>query len=177
MPASAADADGRIVRAPKVLDHLGRALREAARRELAELAAAFDACCDSLQWSQNQGYTLDNCSSDFLDGYAYASLSGPEGPMRLVSPRGGFALMAPRVEYPDHQHAATEIYLIMTPGVQWRLDGGDWFDVRPGDLIHHAPWVMHATSVGDIPLLAYAAWLEPGNRNEIYWAGDREPND
>lgn len=135
----------------------------------ADIADAFAAVADTLPWSQNPRY-VEQGISHLLRGYAYASLSGPEGPIRCAAPRGGFYLMAPDIVYPSHNHAPREIYLIMTPGIEWCLDEGAWFEAKPGDLIYHAPWQMHAMRSAAEPALAYAAWLEPGNRRQISWS-------
>lgn len=153
-----------------VMRHLHEALDIARNHEFAAIADAFSNVRNELPWSQNPRYTKDKGGERLLNGYAYASLSGPEGPITCMSPRGGFYLMGPDVFYPAHNHAPREVYLIMTPGCQWQLDEGDWFDVEPGDLIFHQPWQMHAMRSGALPVLAYAAWLEPGNRKDIGWS-------
>ena len=76
--------------------------------------------------------------------------------------------MGPRVTYEDHHHGPREFYLVLTPGSHWRLDRGAWFDVSPGELILHEPWQMHAMRTGDQPLLAFAGWVEPGERTAVY---------
>ena len=79
-------------------------------------------------------------------------------------------LMGPGVTYPGHRHAPREVYLLLTPGTQWRLDEGEWFPVQPGDLLVHEPWQWHAMRTGAEPMLAFAGWLEPGRRRDIGWA-------
>ncbi len=150
-----------------VLACLDSALDLVQRHELAQLGAAMRAMADRLHWSQNPKYDLANVSQEFLDGYAYAGLAGPDCPLQCEVPRCGFLLLGPGVTYIDHQHAPREIYLIMTPGAQWRLDSGEWFDVDAGELILHAPWQMHAMRTAERPLLAFASWLDRGHRDEI----------
>ncbi len=150
-----------------VLGHLDRALALARKHELAVLATAIDAVRGELRWSQNAAYDEATVGRELLDGYAYAVLSAPDGPLPCESPLCGYLMMAPDLTYRDHWHAPREIYLVLTPGSQWCLDSGDWFDVAPGDLIVHEPWQKHAMRTGDEPLLAFAAWLEPGNRAAI----------
>ncbi len=152
-----------------VLDHLDAAIGLARTTDLAPLAERFVAIADRLEWSQNPSYTRDNCTRVFLDGYAYAAAAGPDGPLVCAAPRGGFMLMGPEVTYPGHHHAPREVYLVLTPGAQWRLDDGHWFDVKPGDLIVHEPWTMHAMRTRGKPMLAFAAWLEAGDRRAIDW--------
>lgn len=155
-----------------VMRHLEEALKIAGAHGFKLIADAFAAVSDQLPWSQNPLYTQSNGGINLLNGYAYASLSGPEGPIKCMSPRGGFYLMGPNVFYPNHNHAPREAYLVMTPGVEWRLDNDAWFQVEPGDVIYHAPWQMHAMRSADTPVLAYAVWLEPGNRLDVHWSGD-----
>lgn len=166
--------EARFSREFPVLRHLDRALELARQGPLANLATAFDRRRDSLNWSQNASYTEANCSRNFLDGYAYAGLSGPDGPLYWAAPRTGLMLMGPNVLYPGHNHAAREIYMLLTPGAEWRLDGGAWFEVEAGALIYHDAWQMHEMRTHDMPMLAIAAWIEPGVRTSIEWDAERQ---
>ena len=150
-----------------VLEHLDAALQLARGGILAGLAEAFDAARAEIRWTQNAAYDEARVGRELLDKYAYAALSGPDGLQRCEVPLSGYILMAPHLEYADHRHAPREIYLVLTPGAQWSLDGGGWFDVEPGDLIVHEPWQMHAMRTADRPMLAFAAWLERGDRLAI----------
>lgn len=165
-------ADGRYSDDFPVLDHLNTALNEARLAGFGAIIEAFSAVAPHLRWSQNLSYTEENCSRELLDGYAYAALSGPDGPLVCSAPRGGFMLMGPNVAYPAHNHAPREVYLVLTAGVQWSLDQGEWFDVAAGDLIVHEPWMWHGLRTTDTPMLAFAGWLEPGDRGSIGFAAD-----
>ncbi len=151
-----------------VLAHIEAALELAGSHQLAHLVHEFAENLHRIRWSQNPSYDFSNVSQSFLDGYAYAGLSGPDCPIRCEVPRCGFLLMGPGVSYDDHRHEPREFYLVLTPGSRWRLDRGDWFEVAPGDLILHEPWQMHAMRTGEQPLLAFAGWLEPGERAAVY---------
>lgn len=170
VPADNAPSESRFAADFPVLRHLNEAIAIAQHYEMAQLARSFGAVAKALAWSQNPSYTEENCDLSFLAGYAYAALSGPEGPVRCAAPRGGFMLMGPDVIYPAHQHAPREVYLILTPGAQWQLEQGDWFDVAPGDLIFHEAWQKHAMRTTAQPLLAFAGWVEPGDRLAIGWS-------
>jgi len=154
-----------------VLKHLGRALDLAREAGFAELADGLECLASTVPWSQNPSYDETNCTRDFLDGYAYAGLAGPEGPIVCAAPRGGFMLMGPNVTYPGHRHGPREVYFVLTPGVRWRLDDGAWFDVGAGEIVVHEPWVTHAMETGPEPMLAFAGWMEPGDRRAIDWTG------
>jgi len=150
-----------------VLEHLNAVLDLAEQQELGHLASAFRALQGQVRWSQNASYNESTVTRDLLDGYAYAVLSGPDGAISCDVPLSGYLMMGPNVTYEDHQHAPREIYLVLTPGAQWRLDSGEWFEAAAGELIIHEPWQMHAMRTGDRPMLAFAAWLEKGIRTQI----------
>ena len=159
--------DSRFSSTFPALRHLRSAIELADKHVLADLSRLFAETLHELSWSQNPSYTPENVDNAFLNGYAYAGVGGPDCPVRCAAPRGGFMLMGPNVTYQDHRHAPREVYLVMTPGSEWRLDGGDWFAVAPGDLIFHDAWQMHATRTHDQPMLAFAGWLEAGDRSAI----------
>jgi len=153
-----------------VLEHIDAALALTAQGPLAEVGQRFAALIPQLRWSQNPNYTVDNSEQSFLDGYAYAGFSGPDAPLLCAVPRGGLVLLGPDVVYPGHHHAPKEVYLVLTPGSQLCLDEGEWFDVNAGDMIFHNSWQMHAMRTGGQPLLAFAGWIEAGDRRAIGWA-------
>ena len=152
-----------------VLEHLERAVEIASEHELAEIASGFESIVNQLRWSQNPAYDETNCAPEFLNGYAYAAFTGPDAPIRCSVPRGGLMIMAPNLTYPGHKHEPREAYLVLTPGSQWQLDEGEWFDVMPGDLIYHDSWQIHSMRTRGEPLLAFAGWVEAGTRQSVNW--------
>ena len=170
IPTIRQDAESRFSNSFPVLQHLEEALSLAANYELAEIAEKFSRVMADLRWSQNPNYDDRNSTRSFLDGYAYAGLSGPDAPILCAVPRGGIVLLGPGVVYPSHHHEPKEVYLMLTPGSQWCLDENEWFDVAPGDLVFHDSWQMHAMRTRDKPLLAFAGWLDAGDRRAIDWS-------
>lgn len=170
IPGPRQDSESRFSGSFPVLRHLDQALSLAAEFELADIAASFGKLMDQLRWSQNPNYTIANSQQSFLDGYAYAGFSGPDAPILCAVPRGGLVLLGPDVVYPAHHHQPREVYLVLTPGSQWCLDEGEWFDVAPGDLIIHDSWQMHAMRTSEEPMLAFAGWLDVGDRRAIGWS-------
>jgi len=169
------DAESRFSDRFPVLDHIDTALALTAQGPLAEIGDRFARVMHRLRWSQNPNYTEHNSKASFLAGYAYAGLSGPDAPLLCAVPRGGLVLLGPDVEYPSHHHQPKEVYLVLTPGAQWCLDEGDWFDVAAGDLIFHDSWQMHAMRTREHPLLAFAGWIEAGDRRAIGWSAKADP--
>ena len=164
------DAESRFSDDFAVLEHIDTALALIAQGPLAEIGDRFARVMHQLRWSQNPNYTEHNSKRSFLDGYAYAGFAGPDAPLLCAAPRGGLVLLGPDVEYPSHHHQPKEVYLLLTPGSQWCLDEGDWFDVDAGDLIFHDSWQMHAMRTREQPLLAFAGWIEAGDRRAIGWS-------
>jgi len=164
------DAESRFSDSFPVLNQIDTALALTALGPLAEIGEGFARVMHQLRWSQNPNYNENNSKRSFLDGYAYAGFSGPDAPLLCAVPRGGLVLLGPDVEYPSHHHQPKEVYLVLTPGSQWCLDEGEWFDVVAGDLLFHDSWQMHAMRTREHPLLAFAGWLEIGDRRAIGWS-------
>ena len=151
-----------------VLRHLERALGLAPAGDLRDVASELRAVLDLVRWSQNPSYDTSKVGQSFLDGYAYGGIAGPDCPLCCSVPRLGFLLMGPGVTYEDHKHGPREFYLPLTPGACWRLDCGEWAEVKAGELVLHEPWQMHAMMTGDEPMLAFAGWLEDGKRTAVF---------
>ena len=152
-----------------VLSHLQAALDVAKQGPLSALAEQLEHALPELVWSQNEGYVKQGINRQFLDGYAYACISAPQGPIVRDVPLAGFILLAPDLYYPPHHHAPREVYLPLTPA-SWQLDKGKWFDVSPGQIVVHDTWQIHATRTGIEPFLAFVAWIDEAERNSIKWA-------
>ncbi len=150
-----------------VLKHLTAALELAAQYDTAEVARGLADLLPHVRWSQKPRYTRETMDSALIDGYGYAGLVGPDCPLQCEVPRMGYLLMGPDVTYHNHQHGPREFYLVLTPGAQWKLDDGEWFDVAAGDLILHDAWQMHAMRSRDLPLLTLAGWVEQGDRTAM----------
>jgi mannose-6-phosphate isomerase-like protein (cupin superfamily) len=164
------DAESRFSDDFAVLEHIDAVLALTTQGPLAAIAEGFARVMHQLRWSQNPNYTEHNSKRSFLDGYAYAGFAGPDAPLLCAAPRGGLVLLGPDVEYASHHHQPREVYLVLTPGSQWCLDEGDWFDVDAGDLIFHDSGQMHAMRTREQPLLAFAGWLDTGDRRAIGWS-------
>ena len=130
-------------------DAVGRALKVSG--PTADVAAAGRDVAPHLNWERRR--SNDDDPAGFLDGHANAILIGPRGLMRSDDVTLGVTLMAPHVQYPDHQHPPDEFYVVLSPG-QWRQGGGPWHEPGPGGVVVHAPHVVHSMRSGDTPLLA-----------------------
>jgi hypothetical protein len=121
----------------------------------------------SLVWSQNESYSEAKLGDHFMKNYATGLLTGPGAPFAREAPPSGFLLLGLNIEYPAHRHLPREVYLVLTPGTEWCLDGADWFSVAPGEVIYHSSNQSHAMRTQETPMLAFAAWLDSESRSAI----------
>jgi hypothetical protein len=132
---------------------------DAALADGGELAAALAALAPALRWHQT--YTENPPAPDFLDEYGYAEVIGPgtRAPalVRSGEVAAGVLLLGPRTLYPEHSHPAEELYLPLGES-EWLRGHEGWVARFAGEVVHHPPWVEHATRTGERPLAAVYVW-------------------
>lgn len=149
------------------LRHLDNAITIAEQGTLGHIASVLRDTHSSLSWSQNPSYSESSLGHRFMNNYAFGALTEEDIDANDDLPTSGFMLIGPDTEYRAHRHAPREIYLLLTPGASWQLDRADWFPVDAGGAVFHDAWQYHAMRTGDSPMLAFAAWLDSGDRREI----------
>ena len=150
-----------------VFRHLETALAVVEKRGYRRISNLVKQAVDAMVWSQNPSYSEGKLGSHFMKNYVFGQITGPGAAFAHDTPPSGFLLLGTNTEYPAHSHKPREIYMVLTPGGEWQLDGKDWFSVAPGDVIYHAPNQIHAMRTQAKPMLAFGAWLDIGNRNDI----------
>jgi Dimethlysulfonioproprionate lyase len=65
----------------------------------------------------------------------------------------GVSLMAPGLQYPDHQHPPAEVYYSLSPG-SWRQGDRPWVTPGIGGLVYNPSNIVHSMRSSDGPLLA-----------------------
>ena len=72
----------------------------------------------------------------------------------------GLLYLNKNVEYPQHDHAPQELYLVLSGTAAWRYGGDeDYKIVPPGNLIYNQPFDLHGVRNGGAPLVAlYVLW-------------------
>jgi hypothetical protein len=142
-------------------------LGAAAQCGLERISILIRQAADLLVWSQNDTYSVAKLKVHFMKNYAFGLLTGPDAPFAHEAPPSGFLLLGVNTDYPAHSHVPGEVYLVLTPGAEWCLDGKNWFSVTPGEVIYHAPSQSHAMRTQATPMLAFVAWLDSGSRSAI----------
>ena len=137
------------------LAHLDRA-SAIADEESKPLARLLRDQGNEFHWGQT--YTAADFGQKFIDNYGWLEVFGTRGHFANDAVAGGFLILGPGIEYPDHHHVAEELYIPLTPGTEWRMGGSAWRLRAAGEVIHHASNVNHAMRTGDKPLLAFYLW-------------------
>ena len=147
--------------------YLEESLVSAEKSGFGELSKLLRQSASSLVWNQNSSYSSTKLGSNFIENYVTGVLTGPEGNFAREAPVSGFLLLGPYTEYRDHSHAPREVYLVLTPGAEWRVDCTDWFTVEPGQVICHPSLQIHAIRTHSAPVLIFGAWIDKGDRGAI----------
>jgi hypothetical protein len=128
----------------------------------APLARALAALMPTIHVTRSKSYLANPPSSDFGENYGYGVICGPEGgpPALIRDPDIAFGLMflGPKTHYPLHVHPADELYYTVTGPSFWRAGSADWTRRGVDDIIHHPPWLPHATLSAERPLVLLYIW-------------------
>ncbi len=84
---------------------------------------------------------------------------GPTGQIIHETVRFGFLFQRESVSYPDHSHAAEELYLILKGAAEWQIDGRQLGIQRAGQFLHHLPWQSHAMLTEHQSMLSMWGWV------------------
>ena len=133
------------------LDHLPFAIRNAQSGppEIRALANCLQEIAGELPWYQRQEPAL----SDFMRGHANAFIIGPNGLEQRSDIVVGVSLLAPKIEYPDHNHPPEELYVVMSEG-DWRQNDNPWHAPGLGGFVCNPANITHSMRSGSKPLLA-----------------------
>ena len=143
--------------------------RAIAHPEAGALHACLLKAADLLTWSP-AFYPEDGYPDipRFRDGYAFGmSVGDPRWAKDAVttSERIGlsYTVQAPHTLYPDHAHAAVEIYYVIAGKALWKRGGEPWVERYPGEVILHETGMRHAMATADEALVACALWISHTN--------------
>ncbi|MEQ1521024.1 MAG: dimethylsulfonioproprionate lyase family protein [Aestuariivirga sp.] len=136
--------------------HLDSALQAMDKPSLAKAIADAH---PFLKWITYDGYPREDIGAGFADNHAFASIIGEGCPFEAVDFDLGLFIIAPRIFYRDHHHAAPELYAPLTGPHGWRFKPGDPLVWKEADVpVWNNPWEAHATMTGDTPFLAIFCW-------------------
>lgn len=90
---------------------------------------------------------------------AFVELVSPSGMIETEHCRIGLFFQRAETDYPNHHHAAEELYYVISGRALWSNDSIKDLSVKnPGEFIHHKSWEPHRMKTTDEPLLAMWCW-------------------
>ncbi|TDR36696.1 dimethylsulfonioproprionate lyase family protein [Aquamicrobium defluvii] len=126
------------------------------------LAQALGDLLPAIHITRSKTYLANPPSRDFGENYGYGVICGPEGgpPALIRDPEIAFGLMflGPKTHYPLHHHPADELYYTVTGPSFWRAGAVGWTGHGADAIIHHPPWLPHATLSAERPLVLLYIW-------------------
>jgi len=141
--------------------HLPAALDLARRQGFAAIADAIARADPYLRWVTYDLYPAAEIGERFAAGHAFAGVAGTgEGRIPAEDISAGIFLIAPRTLYRDHRHPAPELYYPLNGPSGWRFDKGTWSERGAGEPVWNEPHAVHATQVGEAPLLMFYVWTK-----------------
>jgi dimethylpropiothetin dethiomethylase len=96
--------------------------------------------------------------TELVSHIAVVEIVGPDGMINCDTCRFGLLLQSPGSLYPEHHHAAEELYLILSGTAKWGTDRVGTALQAPGTFIHHVKWQPHHIRTQSSPLLAMWGW-------------------
>ena len=149
--------------------HLGSALAALTCAE--PLAQAVRDLAEPLPWYQI--FQGDGIEPNLAAGLVAGQVAGQVGLVESQRIRTGLFLLAPGIHYPLHQHAALELYYVVSGALtlQWGR-GGTPFTLTPDQWSVTPCHQLHALTIGDAPCLLIYAWVGEVEAPNWWWEKD-----
>jgi hypothetical protein len=112
-------------------------------------------CAEDLHW-RRAGF--GKLPYDIDRKLAVTELLGPDGMFFRPDLRIGLLLQADGLHYPNHRHAAEELYFVLVGTACWAVDDAEPAPSAPGAFILHRSLQPHNMVTGSEPMLALWGW-------------------
>ncbi len=123
-----------------------------------DISTAIGDLAQSLHWQRIPEH-VPRPGGSFMDDYAFANLIGPGGVYPGDDFMLGLFIIGPGQIYPDHLHAAPELYWLFSGPTEWRFSvDGPWIQKKAGELHWNNSSESHAIRTLAAPLFAAWAW-------------------
>ncbi|MEL7543764.1 MAG: dimethylsulfonioproprionate lyase family protein [Pseudomonadota bacterium] len=122
------------------------------------LVALFDAHRASCKWEQSYRRRDGLVGDDMLEGYGFVEVIGKKGPFLSDRVRLGIGVWGPGIDYPEHAHAAEEVYVPLAGHASFTLGGGDYQSRGTGTCVHVTPHLRHGFRTTDAPFVVLYVW-------------------
>ena len=111
-----------------------------------------------LRWEQSYRKQDALVPDAMLDAYGFVEIIGLRGPFVSDRIRAGIAIWGTHLDYPQHQHQAEEIYVLLTGSAEFSFEGDAAQTRRTGDLVFVESNRRHGFSTGEESLVVYYLW-------------------
>lgn len=123
------------------------------------VCGAIAALEDRMHWFQAGHYSDEVMGQPgYMDSYAAMEIIGPRGFFTGDDFGLGLMILGPGLHYPDHYHAAPELYWLLTGPIEYRRAPGGFHIAGTADTIWNEPNQVHAMKTGEVPMLCIWAW-------------------
>jgi mannose-6-phosphate isomerase-like protein (cupin superfamily) len=138
-----------------------------------DMLAAAEKCCDAmarpllrsfikhnqrLHWEQTYRKQDGLVSDAMLAAYGFAEIIGLRGPFVSDRIRAGIAVWGTQVEYPQHQHQAEEVYIVLAGSADFSFDNNTAETRGAGDVIFVESNRRHGFRTADESLVVFYLW-------------------
>ena len=111
-----------------------------------------------LRWEQSYRKQDALVPDAMLDAYGFAEIIGLRGPFVSDRIRAGIAIWGAHIDYPQHQHQAEEIYVLLSGSAEFSFAGNAAQTRRAGDLVFVESNRRHGFSTGEESLVVLYLW-------------------
>ena len=119
-----------------------------------------------LRWEQSYRKQDGLVPEAMLAAYGFAEIIGLRGPFVSNRIRAGIAIWGAQVDYPQHQHQAEEIYIVLAGSVEFSFDNLAAQTRRAGDVIFVESNRRHGFHTTDESLVVLYLW-QAGDLRQI----------
>lgn len=138
----------------------------AASPDTAPLLSAVHSALAHMHW--HLLYSKDEVGAHFLSRYGFCEVIGPRGHFTSSQTRVFFCYFGSGLWYPRHEHAAEELYFVISGSARLSVDAKPDLIAHAGDARLHGPHEPHALETTDNPMLALIYWRGPGLDDEAH---------
>ena len=111
-----------------------------------------------LRWEQSYRKQDALVPDAMLDAYGFAEIIGLRGPFVSDRIRAGIAIWGAQVDYPQHQHQAEEIYVLLAGSAEFSLAGDATQTHLAGDVVFVESNRRHGFRTGAESLVVFYLW-------------------
>ena len=115
-----------------------------------------------LRWEQSYRKQDGLVSDAILDAYGFAEIIGLRGPFVSDQIRAGVAVWGAHLDYPQHQHRAEEVYIVLAGSAEFSFDNHTTQKRCAGDVVYVESNQRHGFRTADESLVVYYLW-QAGN--------------